>query len=426
MIGRDRIFEGWYVVGAVFVVLMVNAGLGFYGLAVYLEAITEEQGFSTTSVSFATSLFFIVGAITGRAVAPVIQRRDLRIVVGAGGVVSAVGLVLVGRATSLPALYAAYVVFAVGFGLSGLVPATTLVTRWFEARRSVALSIGSTGLSVGGLTFTVLAAALIDRWGMRDATPWLAIIYIVVIGLALIALWPDPAERGQVPDGIVSEKAVTEAPAGWTYEDAARTWFFRLTTAGFVLAMAAQVGGIAQLAKLGSERVDGATGTLLVSTVAGSSVVARLIGGVVATKVQLVVMTAVLALGQGGALLLMSGADSRLTLVVTTLLFGATIGNLLMLQPLVLADRFGVTEYPKIYSVSQLIVTGLGVAGGPYLLGWLRDAESYRTSYSVAAMLSLAGGVVFFAAWHVDRRSGVEIGGEAGETAVDQANVRSA
>ena len=201
MVGRGRFFEGWFVVAAVFVVLMVNAGLGFYGLAVYLEAITEEQGFSTSAVSLATSLYFIVGAVTGRVIAPVIQRHDLRIVVAIGGLVSALGLWLIGQAESLLALYSSYVIFAIGFGLSGLVPATTLVTRWFEVRRSVALSVASTGLSVGGLTFTVIAAALIDRRGMAEATPILAVMYIVVIGIASIAMWPDPAARGQLPDG---------------------------------------------------------------------------------------------------------------------------------------------------------------------------------------------------------------------------------
>jgi MFS family permease len=396
-------FEGWFVVAAVFVVLMVNAGLGFYGLAVYLKAITEEQGFSTASVSLATSLFFIVGAITGRVIAPVIQRHDLRIVVAAGGLVSALGLWLIGQSTSLPTLYISYAIFAVGFGLSGLVPATTLVTRWFEVRRSVALSIASTGLSVGGLTFTVLAAALIERRGMASATPILALIYIVVIGIASVALWPDPAARGQVPDGLTEVTDQPQGAGGMSYAEAVRTIFFVLATVAFVLSMAAQVGGIAQLAKLGSERVDAATGTLLVSTVAGASVVARLIGGVVASRVRLILMTAVLSIVQGVSLGLMSVGESRTALVLSTVLFGCTIGNLLMLQPLVLADRFGVAEYPKIYSVSQLIVTGLGVAGGPYLLGWLHDVSSYRTSYSVAAVLSVAGGLVFFAAWWFDR-----------------------
>jgi MFS family permease len=303
----------------------------------------------------------------------------------------------------LPTLYISYAIFAVGFGLSGLVPATTLVTRWFEVRRSVALSIASTGLSVGGLTFTVLAAALIERRGMASATPILALIYIVVIGIASVALWPDPAARGQVPDGLTEVTDQPQGAGGMSYAEAVRTIFFVLATVAFVLSMAAQVGGIAQLAKLGSERVDAATGTLLVSTVAGASVVARLIGGVVASRVRLILMTAVLSIVQGVSLGLMSVGESRTALVLSTVLFGCTIGNLLMLQPLVLADRFGVAEYPKIYSVSQLIVTGLGVAGGPYLLGWLHDVSSYRTSYSVAAVLSVAGGLVFFAAWWFDR-----------------------
>ncbi len=142
---EPRFFEGWYVVASVFVLLMVNAGLGFYGLSVFLDAITEEQGFSTADVSFATSIFFIVSAISGRLIAPVIQRHDLRIVVAAGAVIAATGLWLIGQSTQLLPLYLSYVVFAIGVGLSGLVPGTTLVTRWFQAKRSVALSVALDG-----------------------------------------------------------------------------------------------------------------------------------------------------------------------------------------------------------------------------------------------------------------------------------------
>ena len=257
------VFDGWYVVGSVFVLLMVNAGLGFYGLSVFLEAITDEQGLSTASVSFATSLFFIVSAVTGRLISPVINTRDIRIIVAIGGIVAAGGLVLIGRSSSLITLYPSYIVFAIGVGLSGLVPGTTLVTRWFHVKRSVALSIASTGLSVGGLTITVAASRLIDSKGMQGATPWLALIYVGTVGLSLIALWPDPAKRGLLPDGLDEHQAAAApAPTGVDYEAAIRTVFFVLVTIGFIFAMSAQVGGIAQLTKLGTERVDKSTGEL--------------------------------------------------------------------------------------------------------------------------------------------------------------------
>ena len=62
-----------------------------------------------------------------------------------------------------------------------------------------------------------------------------------------------------------------------------------------------------------------------------------------------------------------------------------------------LAERFGVLDYPRIFSRSQFI-TMFGTAGGPLVLGWLHDnAGGYRTSYLVAAGCSLAGACVL--AW---------------------------
>lgn len=399
MSSSRKIFDGWYVVASVFVLLMVNAGLGFYGLAVFLEAITDEQGLSVSAVSFATSIFFLASALTGRLIAPVIERRDVRLVVAVGGVVAATGVWLISRSTELVTLYLSYLVFASGVGMSGLVPCTTLVTRWFHERRSVAVSIASTGLSMGAVTVTVLAAWIIDRQRMIGAGPWLALIYLVFVAVGLIALWPSPESRGQFPDGRRgSPAAAASAVSGVEYGAAIRSSFFRWMTVAFVASMGAQVGAISQLAKLGADRVDAATGTLLLSVLALTSVVARLVGGVVAARVHMSRFTAVLSAVQAMALFALSQSYSRAMLLLSVVLFGCTIGNLLMLQPLLVADRFGVRSYPRIFALCQLIVTGFGVAVGPYLLGFLRDAWSYEMSYLVAGVLSATGAVLFWLA----------------------------
>jgi MFS family permease len=65
-----------------------------------------------------------------------------------------------------------------------------------------------------------------------------------------------------------------------------------------------------------------------------------------------------------------------------------------MLQPLLIAERFGVVDYPRIFSRIQFLSI-LGTAGGPLLLGWLFDnAGGYTTSYLVAAACSVAGSLV--------------------------------
>ena len=392
-----RIFPGWYVIAAVFVQLMTGAGLAFYGLAIYLDALTDERAFTTTSVSLATSVFFVVSGVTGRLVAPLLERHDPRVVVGAGGLVSAVSLFLLGRVGSVTDLYAVYVLFAVGFALSGLVPATTLVTRWFQVRRATALSIASTGLSLGAIALATPASALIEDRGLRDATPILGLVYLVLTLLVLPWLWPSPAARGLRPDGgQATPETATAPPSGVDYETATGTRFFKVVTIAFLLAMGAQVGGISQLANLGSERVDRATGAAALSILALASVIGRLIGGVAADRLSLMRLTTALTVLQGVALLAIGFSDSRTTLLLSAALFGTTIGNLLMLQPLIIAAGFGVLAYPRIFALEQLIVT-VGIAGGPLLLGFLRDQATYQTSYVVAALISAAAAVVFTA-----------------------------
>jgi len=121
-----------------------------------------------------------------------------------------------------------------------------------------------------------------------------------------------------------------------------------------------------------------------------------LVGGILADRLPLIRLATALSIGQGLALIGIGLADSRLALIVIAFLFGTTVGNLLMLQPLITAAGFGVLAYPRIFALLSLIVTA-GVAGGPFLLGFLRDQSSYQTSYVVAGFLSFAAAGVFAA-----------------------------
>lgn len=393
---RHRIFAGWYVVAAAFVMLMTSAGLGFYGLAVYLEAVTAEKGFKTGPASLASSLFFVVVGVVGRILGPVIARRDVRWVVGISAVIAGIALAFLGQVETLWQYYLVYAVFAVGFAGTAILPSTTVVTRWFHRKRSVALSVASTGLSVGGLTLTKLASSMIDRYGLEASTPWLGLAYVaIVVPVTALFLWPDPASRGLAPDGDPpappSPDGRPVAPPGVGYEPAVASRFFKLVTAGFVLVMGSQVGGINQLVKLVTERTgDRGTGAAAVSLLALASVVARLVGGVVAGKVPMGVMTWSLAALQAISLAWLALADSATMLLAASVLFGATVGNLLMLQPLILAEAFGVRDYPRVFALNQLVVTA-GIAGGPFVLGFLHDIADYQVAYLVGAGLCLVG-----------------------------------
>src|SRR5690606_30662934 len=102
-----------------------------------------------------------------------------------------------------------------------------------------------------------------------------------------------------------------------------------------------------------------------------------------------------LAALQALSLVWLAFAESVVAMFAAIVVFGMTIGNILMLQPLLIAERFGVRDYPRILSRAQLY--GLtGTAAGPLLLGWLHDvAGGYEVAYVIAAACSLAGALAF-------------------------------
>ena len=388
----DR-FPGSRVVAGCFIVLAVSSGLGFYGLAVYLNAFSRERDWPVASISLATTVFFLVGGVAGLWVARIIARRDVRVVIVVGGVLGGLALAVLGRVEERWQLYAVYAVFALGFSGAGLVPVTTVVTRWYHVRRSVALSVASTGLSAGGIVITPIAKWLIDDRGLEAATPVLAVIWIVgVIPFALWLVRPSPAALGWLPDGDrIGKDTAAFVPTGTPFHQAVRSRFYLAVTMGYVLVLGAQVGGIQQLVKLVEERTDQRTAALATIGLAGMSVVARLAGGRIVSRLPMTVFTAALAALQAASLVAIAFSEGTVALFASILVFGATVGNLLMLQPLLIAERFGVLDYPQIFSRAQFL-TMFGVAGGPLLLGWLYDnAGGYQTSYLVAAGCSLTG-----------------------------------
>ena len=166
-----RVFYGWYVVGAVFVITTTTSGLTFYNLSILLAAFVAERGFPVALASSATATFFIAGGIGGVIAGRLVDRIDARIVIAGGAVLGALALASVGLLREAWQLYAFHVVFGLSHGASGLVPVTTVIARWFSVRRSLAFSIGSTGLSLGGIVVAPLVALAIDapRPGRRRA-----------------------------------------------------------------------------------------------------------------------------------------------------------------------------------------------------------------------------------------------------------------
>src|SRR5262249_24988921 len=149
----------------------------------------------------------------------------------------------------------------------------------------------------------------------------------------------------------------------------------------YVFGLTAQVGALIHLFNRVSDDASKGVAGAAVLCVALASVVFRLIGGVVAERVSLRRLTVAMFVLQGISLVVLSVGSSAAVLLFGSVVFGATVGNTLMLQPLLIAEAFGVRDYARIYSLNVLWTT-LGVAGGPFVLGVVHDATGgYTAAY---------------------------------------------
>jgi MFS family permease len=388
-----RVFYGWYVVGAVLVITTATSGLAFYNLSILLAAFVAERGFSVALASSATATFFIAAGIGGVMAGRLVDRSDVRIVMAAGAVVGALALASVGMLLEVWQLFAFHVVFGFSYGFIGLVPVTTVIARWFSVRRSLALSIGSTGLSLGGIIVAPVVALAIERHGLAGAAPWMGLAMLLgVVPVTLLVLRPSPQAMGLAPDGLTREEiAVAPPQPSAAYGEALRSGYFYAVSAAYLFLLGAQVGGIAHLYRLASTRAGPEIAALALAVFAVMSTIGRLSGGALLLRVPAHSFALAMMAMQAAGLALLAWAEGSAAIAAGVALFGFTGGNSLMLHPLLLAERFGTRDYGRIYSASQM-VTVAGVAGCPALVGLVYDASGgYALPFLVIAAGTLVG-----------------------------------
>ena len=383
--------HGWAIVGLTLLMQTVSSGLGFYNMSVYINRLSAQLAVSSADTSFAVSLFFVVGGVAGLYVADLLRVWSVRKVVIAGALVSGVAVALVGFADQLWQVYALFTLFGIGNAGISIVISTTLITRWFPGpERSMALAVGSTGLSLGGFLITPLTAYVMNGWGFDLTMHWLGVFLVLsVVPIALFLRFPSNEESST---NNAADTGQLSAQLAASLAAALRSRFYILLAVAYVLIMGSQVGSIAHLYSRVELLGDFTMAALAVQALSIASITGRFIGGWLVSWMPIRRFALGNLLLQSVGLLLIAFAPNSVMGVVAAGIFGLSVGNLLMTQPLWLAEKYSVDIYPQVFARANAISV-LGVAAGPFCMGWIFD---YAGSYTFAFICALATSLVAF------------------------------
>ena len=394
----ERIFYGWYVAVACSVFMLVGVGVGYYGLAVFLSPLQAEHGWSNSAVSGATGLYFSVSGLTGAVVGRRIDREGPVRFMAVGTLLLGTMVSLIGYVEALWQLYAVYVVLAVGFGMGTAVAVNSVLTRWFVVHRAKAMSIAFTGISVGGVVLAPFGSWLIDVGGLELATPAMGLLVVAVAlpVLAFVVVW-DPAEMGLAPDdgaapptGAGALSAASQRRT-WTARQAAATVPFWALLVAFVVVLVGQTGLMIHQVSFLTDRLGSrSTAAFALSVTAAGSIVARLAVGLFADRVDKRWLTVALFAVQATAVLALVRTDSVVLTYALTLVFGFTIGNVYMMQTLLIGEIFGLVPFGTVFGLVGL-ATQVASGVGPLFVGWLEDRSGgYALPFTITALATYA------------------------------------
>lgn len=402
-----QVHYGWWITLGVAALMFATIGVGYYGLAVFLRPLQEENGWSNTAVSGATGLYFTVSGITGFFLGPYVDRHGPRRFLITGVLLVGLSAIALGSVSTLFGLYAVYLVQAIAFGLAGSVGINSIMARWFVTRRAQALSISATGVSLGGMVLSPLGSWLIGRGGMALAGPALgALVLIVGLPIVLWVLVWDPKDVGEDADfGRPDEGADARSLSDdvqrrvWTRGQAAKTVAFWAILIGFVLVLLAQTGFLLhQIAFLEDRLGSRDAAALTLSTTAFGSIVARLVVGRFADRLDKVWLSSTLFTVQGLSVFGILAVENRVATFVFVLIIGFTIGNVYLMQTLLIAEKFGLVSLGTVLGVIGLAVQ-VGSGAGPLLVGWLEDRSgSYTLPFTISAGITLLSAAVILLA----------------------------
>lgn len=389
---QGRLFYGWYVVFACFLIMGVSVGLINNSSGVYVKPVCADMGFSRKAMAFNSTLIAASSMVVAVFAGKIYARFDVKHVMRFGGLAMGLGYMSYSLAQNLPMFYLSSVICGFSQALLTTVSISMLISNWFHARRGSALGAASMGSGVGGMICNPLAAWLIQQAGWRQTYLMLgAAILIIVAPACFFIVRTRPQDMGLQPYGEAPAPAEdvlpTEQP-GLTARQARRTWQFwalaACNTINSLCAVSLVQNSAPHLSDVGLSAI---AASAVASAMMASLAVGKFLLGWLFDRwgVRKASLFANLCMIMGLLGMVMAPFLPALAMIVLGAGLGGAFGAV---ATTLLADRlFGAKEFAAILG-SVSAVSSLGAMVGPIAINSVYDVlGSYKPAMAFMALL---------------------------------------
>jgi sugar phosphate permease len=435
MLRLRSVYTGYWVVAALFIAEIAVTGVSFYSFSIFIREWQDDAGLGWSLTAINASFWIglplaVLSPLMGRG----IDTRGPKLMMLVG--VPIVGLAFVVQAfmTELWQLWLAQGLLVVGQSAAFL-GTGKLVGMWFDRDRGRMMGVALAGNNAGGIIMGKLVPQMIDAIGWRATLGFFG-VGLVVLNSVLIWFFikdqPEDVLRDAGPRSdreaevrgaqvLIAARAqqreregagrlsLWQLTVGLTLRTFADAWGRGMASATFWLltisSAATFVSIFAVLNQLGKHLelvdIDKATTGTAITILGAAGLLGKLIFGYASERMPARFSFAtVCAVQIVGILVLLAvrSADQTPLLWVFAMIYGLGFGAVGAVQPLVIADTFGLVAFGIVFGALQLLLRVVQ-AGIPFVVGKSVDATgSYEAAFiATIAALALGAACAIFA-----------------------------
>ena len=395
---RTGPFYGWYVAGALFFAMFLSIGMR-QGFGIFVATWESEFGVGVAAISLAASIGWFVNGSSQVLMGWLIDRIGGRIVITVAALLLGASVLLMAAANSVLHLIVIYgmVMSLASAGLAGGPPGAVMV-RWFQRKRGAAMSLLTSGGSIGGLVLVPFLTYLFLWTNWRSA--WLiggAIVLVLGVPLLYLVLRDDPADLGLQPDGVrtTSAGARAAAPSGPLFANRWRDAYrsapmWQLSIAYWVCGVTTASISVHYVRWAVAEGISPATAALAFGLLSGINAVGVLLIGPLSDRVPRKTLLGAVYLIRGVAFLLLVVLPGSAALWSFAIVGGASWLATVPLTTALAADVYGVRHLGTLAGLINFAHQA-GGALAVLLFGLVFDAQGSYDYAFLACVVTLVG-----------------------------------
>jgi MFS family permease len=199
---KPRLFYGWYVLAASFLILFLNAG-SRAAIGMMLKPMEADLGWTLSAISSVVFVNLAVYAVSVIITGRLYDRYGPKWIIAGSTVLFSAGHALTATMHSLWEFYLYYGILNAA-GLAGTTVALfgSVIGNWFEKRRGLAVSLAFAGTCLGQFFLVPVFSDTIAVSGWRTTNLWIAGLSLVInLALTLGIIRGTPERLGLRPYG---------------------------------------------------------------------------------------------------------------------------------------------------------------------------------------------------------------------------------